>query len=313
MRRRLPPAPTGLKPPPRHAPRRLRSTADLRALQRLMAHALVRPLAAGDRLQRRWIDGRPMAEVADEFIKPNDRLSAVERLELYSRMYWYRLIDCVFADNPALRALLGERRFSRLVRAYLAAHPSRSFTLRDLCARLPAFIGAEPRWTAPHTAAARALARFEWARTVAFDGEARPVATADDLADVPPARLRLGLQPYLSLLRLEYPVDDYVIALRERETLRGEASNAVDRGPRRAPVRRVPRLRRGRIHVAVHRYENRLYYKRLAPAAYRLLSVLAAGGTLARALAAAGPGVRPEQVRDWFAAWMGLGWFCRRK
>src|SRR5215469_604765 len=104
------PAPAGLKPPPR-APGRLRSTADLRALQRLMANALVRPLAPGDALQPTWIDGRPMAEVAAEFIKPNDRLTAFERLEIYNRMYWFRLMDSVLEDSPGLRALLGERRF----------------------------------------------------------------------------------------------------------------------------------------------------------------------------------------------------------
>jgi hypothetical protein len=308
MTRRSSSPPAGLRPPPR-----LRTTEDVRDLQRFMTHALVRPLTSSDRLQPRWIDGRPMAEVAAEFIKPNDRLSSFERLELYGRMYWYRIIDCVYDDNPGLRALLGERRFSRLVRAYLARHPSRSFTLRNLCARLGDFIRAEPRWTAPHTAPARALARFEWARTVAFDGEARPVLTPDDIADAPPARLRLGVQPYLSLLALDYAVDDYVIAVKERDALRGEASNAVDHGPRRAARGKPPRLRRGRIRVAVHRYHNRLYSKRLDAPAFRMLEALQAGRTLARAVTAAGRGVTPEQVRDWFASWMQLGWFCRRK
>lgn len=308
-----PATPIGLKPPPRHAPRRLRSTADLCTLQRLMTHVLMRPLTAADGLQPRWIDGRPMAKVAAEFIKPNDRLTAFERLELYSRMYWYRIIDCVYDDNPGLRALLGERRFSRLVRAYLARYPSRSFTLRNLCSRLEKFIREEPRWTAPRTAPARALARFEWARTVAFDGESRPIVTTDDIADAPPARLRLGLQPYLSLLTLDYPVDDYVIAVKERDALRSEASNAVDHGPRRGRSKKIPPLRRARVYVVVHRYRNRLYYKRLEAPAFRMLEALGAGRTLGRAVAVAGRGVAADQVREWFATWMELGWFCRRK
>ena len=45
-----------------------------------------------------------MAEVAAEFIKPNDRLTSFERLEIYNRMYWFRLIDCVRDDCPGLRA-----------------------------------------------------------------------------------------------------------------------------------------------------------------------------------------------------------------
>jgi hypothetical protein len=307
------PPPSGLRAPPARPPRRLRSTADLRVLQRLMTCALVRPLTAADGLQPRWIDGRPMADVAAGFIKANSRLSAFERLQIYNRMYWYRLIGCFHDDNPGLRAFLGERRFEGLARAYLAKYPSRSFTLRNLCSRLPQFIREEPRWTAPRTAPALALARFAWAQTVAFDGEARPVLTPDDIADAPPARLRAGLQPYLSLLALDYPVDDYVIAIKKRDALRGEASNAVEASAKaghRARARSVAPLRRQRIYLAVHRIDGLLYYKRIELPEMRILQALGAGRTVARAVAAAGGRVRPEQVRDWFATWMKLGWLC---
>ena len=304
--------PAGLKPPPARLPRRQQSTADLRAMQRLMTHALAQPLTPNDDLAPRFRDGRAMAEVAASFIKPNDRLTSFERLQIYARCYWYRIIDCVYDDAPGLRALLGEKKFSALVRAYLAKYPSRSFSLRNLCARLPQFILEEPRFTAPRTALAHAVARFEWAQTVAFDGEARPVLTADDVADAPPAKLRLALQPYLTLLALDWPVDDYVIAVKQREALRGEASQTVVHGPRKASRKRVPLPRRARTFVVVHRYDLRLFYKRVDAPAFRILEKLAAGRTLAQAVAAAGRGVKPEQVRDWFATWMELGWFCKR-
>lgn len=306
--------PLGLKAPPRHAPRRLRSTADLRSLQRLMTRALVRPLAAGDRLQSRWIDGRPMGEVAGEFIKPNALLSSRERLEIYNRLYWYRLLGCMRDDCPALLILLGERRFDRLARAYLARCPSRSFTLRNLCSRLPRFIREQPRWTAPRSGPAHAVALFEWAQTVAFDAEARPALTADDLADRPPARLRVGLQPYLSLLQLDYNADEYAVAAKRRSALRAEASNTPD-GPERLRRRqgRPPALRRGRIYLAVHRFQGRLYHKRLDRAAFLALQALGAGRTLAQAVAAFGRDPDPEAVREAFAGWARLGWLCARR
>ena len=302
--------PAGLWPAPKHAPRRLRTDADLRAFQRMMTHALVQPLTTSDGLGPRWRDGRPMAEVVAEFIKPNDRLTAVERLEIYSRSYWYRLIDCVYDDAPGLRALLGEKKISALVRAYLAKYPSRSFTLRNLSARLAQFIREAPRFTAPDTALAHAIARFEWAQTVAFDGEARSVLTPDDIADTPPAKLRLALQPYLTLLALDWPVDDYVLAVKQRDALRRETSNAIDHGPR-AALRKI--VRRRRTFIVVHRYNLKLYYKRIDAAGFKILSALAAGCTLAIAVAAAGRGVQAEQMRNWFTTWMELGWFCRRK
>ena len=279
----------------------------------MMTHAVIRPLAAGDRLQARWIDGRPMRDVAAEFIKPNDRLTSFDRLEIYNRMYWFRLLGCFHDDNPALRALLGERRFERLARAYLAKYPSRSFTLRNLCSRLEQFVAEEPRWTAPRTAAARAIARFEWAQTVAFDEEARPALAPEAIAAVSPARLRVGLQPYLSLLTFDFVVDDYVIAIKRRSALRSEASNAVDSAGTGRGRRASARLRRGRIHLAVHRHTNRLYYKRLERAELKILAALGDGRPIAQAVAAGGPRVRPDQVRDWFANWMKLGWLCERK
>ena len=162
-----------MKRPPKHAPRRIASTADLRGFQRMMATAVTRPLTAADGMQPRWIDGRPMEEVAAEFVKPNDRLTAFERLQLYGRMYWFRLFDAIRDDCPGLMSALGERAFDRLAQAYLERCPSRSFTLRNLCSRLEGFIRAHPRLTAPRTALAAEIARFEWAQTVAFDGEAR--------------------------------------------------------------------------------------------------------------------------------------------
>ncbi|MDB6127032.1 MAG: hypothetical protein JWM35_928 [Verrucomicrobia bacterium] len=278
-----------------------------------MHGALLRPLADGDRMQPRWTDGRPMAEVAEEFIKPNDRLTAFERLEIYNRMYWFRIIDCFYDDNPGLLAALGQKKFNTLAIAYLTRHPSHSFTLRNLCSKLEAFIRAEPRWTKPRTALALDIARFEWAQTVAFDEASRPVVKAEEFGRVSPARLRLGVQPYVSLLELKHPVDRYVIAVKRRDSLRSEASNATTSTRAASRSKSVPLPKPGRTWVAVHRVDNQLYYKRLEPAAFRILVALRDGESLARALLAGGPAVTPAQVRDWFALWTELGWLCRRK
>jgi hypothetical protein len=302
-----------VKRPPKHAPSRIASTADLRSFQRMMAAAVIRPLDGNDNLQARWIDGRPMDKVAAEFIKPNDRLTSFERLELYNRMYWFRLFDAIRDDCPGLLAALGEKAFGRLAQAYLAQCPSRSFTLRNLCSRLGEFMRRNPRFTAPRTRLALEIARFEWAQTVAFDGESRPVIAAASLARTPPSRLRLGLQPYVTLLELRYPVDTYVISVKRRDAMRSEASNTPDsKVVHRRAARRAPLPHPSRTFVAVHRLDTRLFYKRLDPGAFRILEALARGDTLSRAVAAAGAGVKPAQVQAWFTSWMALGWFYAR-
>lgn len=294
-------------------PPRADSRRTLLAFQRLVKDAVVRPLAPGYRMQRTWRDGRPMAVVAAEFIKPNDRLTAFQRLEIYNRMYWFRVIDSFYEDCPGLRAALGERKFSRLAVAYLTKHQSSTFTLRNLGARLEDFIRAEPRWTAPRTALAREIARFEWAQTVAFDEASRPVLTPMEFARARPARFRLALQPYITLLALKHPVDSYVLAVKKRDALRGEASNATTSAPVAKRSRAVPLPRPERVWVAVHRVDNMLYYKRLEAPAFKILTALRDGATLDRAVAAGGRGVTAEQIQGWFALWAQFGWLCPRK
>jgi len=196
-------------------------------------------------------------------------------------------------------------------RSSLTKYPSRYFSLRNLCERLAHFIAEEPRFTAPNTELALAVARFEWAQTVAFDGESRPSLKPDDIADAPPARLRLGLQPYLTLLDARWPVDDFVIAVKRRNALRSEASNTATSG-RRSTVKRVPRPRKDRVFIVIHRYHNRLFYKRVSADAFAVLHALEAGKTLPQALAGTSRRVTADQVRDWFATWTELGWLCRR-
>jgi len=288
-----------------------------------MWRVISRPLTAANRMQRRWTDGRPTSAVAGQIAKPNDRLTSFERLEIYNRMYWFRVLDSLYEDCPGLRAVLGDAKFIRLAEAYLVKYPSGSFTLRNLPSRLAHFIRSNPRYTRPHTALCHDLARFEWARVEVFDTAARPLFTLDDLLDVPPARqgkLKLALQPYLQLLRLDHPVDDFVLAVKQGEAqlLRGEASNAPVEQRRHGGKRtRLPA--RARTHVAVHRVDSRIYFKRLEPAAYRILIALRSGATLEQALATGIPRAKKSRsdwaasVQGWFRNWMELGWLCRRE
>jgi hypothetical protein len=81
----------------RTPPLKASSRAQLKQLQKVMATALFRPLTDEDRMQPTWVDGRSMSKVADSFIKPNDRLTSFERLEIYNRVYWFRVL-CLFGE-----------------------------------------------------------------------------------------------------------------------------------------------------------------------------------------------------------------------
>ena len=112
----------------------------LKRLQRRMADAVMRPLTPRSTMQKTWVDGRPTKKIAAEFIKPNDRVNSFERLEIYNKQYWFRLLDSFDDDYPGLRAVLGERKFFALAEKYIERYPSASFTLRNLGSRLEKFL-----------------------------------------------------------------------------------------------------------------------------------------------------------------------------
>ena len=147
-----------------------------------MATAVMRPLARDDSMQRKWINGRPTKKIAESFIKPNDRLTSYERLEIYNRQYWFRVRNCFYEDYPGLRAILGDKKFEKLAETYLAKFPSQSYTLRNLGSRLVKFLEANPKLAAPHKQLALDMARLEWAHIEAFDNEALPPLQPADLA-----------------------------------------------------------------------------------------------------------------------------------
>ena len=70
----------------------------------------MQPLTADEEMRATAADGRAMTAVAESFIAPNSRLTAFERLEIYNRQYWFRVLGALAEDFPALRAVVGGRR-----------------------------------------------------------------------------------------------------------------------------------------------------------------------------------------------------------
>jgi hypothetical protein len=279
-----------------------------------MAGAVMRPLGRNGGMQSRAADGRPMQKVVAGFIKPNDRLTSFERLEIYNRQYWFRLRDCFYDDYPGLRAVLGDRRFERMAEAYLAQHPSECFTLRNLGRRLVPFLEGQPRGVAPNPRLALDMARLEWAHIEAFDNEARPPLEKNSLAGKDPGRVRLRLQPHITLLQLGHEVDEFLIQIKQGERLRNEASNAMEMRRARLRNRLRRRLRPKTVYLAVHRHKDAVFYKRLEAAQFRMLSAFRENATIAEAcneLAGIVEGDIGVKVKSWFETWAALGWFCR--
>src|SRR5260370_27316862 len=165
--------------------------------QRRMAQAILQPLSGTDRIAENTDAG---------FLKPNDRLTSLERLEIYSRSYWFRVLDSLYDDFPGLRAVLGQQAFHRLSRAYLADCPSRSFTLRNLGSRLEDWLLRNPQQAGNNYTLALDMVRLAWAHIGAFDNAAEKGLGPEDFLELGP-HFRVGLQPYIRMAALQHPGD----------------------------------------------------------------------------------------------------------
>lgn len=286
----------------------------LKETQRIFAGALMDLPANVKSPALRPPRGVPAVQAAAALVRPGARLQSAERIEIYRRSYWCRLLDSLAEDFPGLAAVLGQQAFQRLARAYLSECPSRSWTLRDLGGRLEAWLARHREFAGAHPDLAIEMARLEWAHIHAFDGPEAPPLEPKDL-EAATAGLRLQLQPYVSLLALRYPVDEIRL-----EAVQANAADASATAWRRLRDR-IRKLRPAAepIYLAVHRFELDLYDRRLDQLEYLLLKALRRGRTLGSALEtvlekrADGKDLPPETLASWFAAWSRLGWLVARQ
>jgi hypothetical protein len=293
---------------------------NLEELQRAVFDVIRQPLTASEGMRQRTRDGRPVKEIVDRIIKPNDRLTSFERLEIYNRVYWFRILSALAEDFPGLRAIIGQKRFDALLRAYLTDSPSVSFTLRNLGSRLEAWLRRHPEFTPKNERLALDMVRLEWADIDAYDSAELPKLSEEDLRNQGEDP-RFHLQPYLKLLDLAYPVDDFLLSIRRAEGDEDDqdsdiVSNVVLMRTPQAEEKRQPLPKRKKTYLAVHRQDDIVYFKRLDAERFVLLRALQDGKSLSQAIEAAIPwSKRPEGVaeklHDWFANWASLGWFCQ--
>jgi hypothetical protein len=215
--------------------------------------------------------------------------------------------------------VLGDRRFEAMSKAYLVDCPSRSFTLRNLGARLEDWLRKNPKWAGTKQTLAVDIARLEWADIDVFDGKAEPALRPEDLSSDASAKLKLKLQPYLQLLDLRYPVDDLLLEVRKEYEDTDFASNAFQERHKRKRVQAVAKLKPAKIFLAVHRVDDSVYFRRIEREEFVILSALREGKSLGKAIEAAfrrsrvPAEDRSVSVQQWFQNWATLGWFCRRK
>ena len=227
------------------------------------------------------------AAQARELVLASKTLTAAERLDIYRDMYVLRMEEALAIDYPALKRFLGGDEFLRLVARYVDVYPSHTYTLNRLGDHLPEFVRTLD--DLPKKEFCQDLARLEYALTLVFDAAETKPLTEEAVRAVPPEAWETArLKPIeaLRLLAFDYPVSRYVGAV--------DGENAF------------PRIARKKTWVVAYRRDYHVHRMDVTPAAFELLTALAAGKPLGEAIEGA---AKPSQLFEWFRDWMAEGLF----
>lgn len=177
----------------------------------------------------------------NDVVSDEGEASVLARLNVYSSGYMLRLLDCLYADYAISKKFMGDELFDHFAKAYLAYHPSTSFTLYDLGEKFPEFLEkTKPVISKDEDSSAydipANLARVERARQVAM----RAPGLEDDVTGNTTAEvfqlfttLNIRIPECLQLLELEMPMKQFFDAILQDKDYelpsRGKTFMAVSR------------------------------------------------------------------------------------
>jgi len=241
-----------------------------------------------------------------QVVQETQDFTSLERLAVYGNAYFARLTECLEAEFPAVAHAAGKEAFRAFGVGYLQMFPSTSDTLNLLGQKFPAYL----RQTSPRSESGETkdwtgfliqLAELEHIYMDVFDGpgeERLPPFSMTAIQSIPADRwgkLRLEVSASLRLCRFEFPVHDYITAVREN-------TDPVPPGPETT-------------WLAVHRRDYIVRREALSELQWRLLDAIQRQLTLEAALEKALGEVsdsEQEEVRHlgrWFEHWAAAGFF----
>jgi hypothetical protein len=266
----------------------------LERLQRWMLEVITQPGSASDALHSEAARREVPPTRLDEIILPSRTLDSEKRLAIYHRMYSLRMVEALEFDYPGVAHFLGHADFHAIVDGYVQVHPSRNYTLNRLGDSLPDYIASLNRL--PFRSFIHDMARFELAITQVFDEAHCAALGAERIAAIPHDSwpgVRLRPVPAMRLLGLDYPVDEYLDAMK-----RGEPPPAIRKSPR---------------WMIVYRKDFGVKQASVERRAWELLRVIVEGESLENAIDHVARRLRPRlaetEIFSWFRSWTAWGLF----
>lgn len=233
--------------------------SELANVQRWLTSIIVKPGALNDKI--RLADDHYKLK-NDKVIRPSERLSAIQKIEIYSRGYLLRLLECMDAEYPALKNLLGEELFQTFAKGYLVHQPPTSPNLFNLGENFPAFLNASQpanndseraMFALPVDLALLERTISEVSRMEGLEGRSEDKPEAN-LLHYFFDTLAVKTSPCLKLLQLNFPLTEFV-----RAVYKGEEPNIPERQT---------------SYIAISRKNYRVFFYELEEWQWHFLSAL---------------------------------------
>jgi len=151
-------------------------------------------------------------------VRATAKADAATLLAVYRDGYALRLLEALETNFSTLKQVLGDDDFDAMGRAYIAAHPSKHFSIRWFGHRLADYLAATGPWAG--TPALAELAHLEWALAGAFDSADATPIEIEQVAAIAPERwpaLRVSFHPSLQVIDFYWTVPELWNAINAAE------------------------------------------------------------------------------------------------
>ncbi len=234
----------------------------------------------------------------DQTVLPSDELSTLDRISIYANSYFWRLNEVMSHEYPTVSQILGEELFSNVVKDYVTHHPSTFYSLNRLSEQFPQYLQSEVK-DIPHKEFVATVATVERAMEDVFDEKYKERVPFETFQNIPTEQwgdIHLQFNPALHLFELDYPVNDYMTAVRENRQMK------------------IPPAEK--TCVVVYRCNYSIWREDLDQTRYLLLSRLKSGESLGASVEACAllPDVEFDTLTtnlgEWFKQWATNEFFC---
>ncbi len=180
-------------------------TLQLERLQRRFWELIIAPYGVEEAVVEVAKDD-PDCVPLQSWIKAPDEETAIQRLDIYANMYFFRLVGILEEQFASLASVLGHDTFTYMCADFFQRHPPTNFALDYVGDELPTFLEEHSQPELPWLVELALLERARYQLIAAPDSE---LLTVEDLQQIPPETWgEIRFQPIsaLRLLEFEYPV-----------------------------------------------------------------------------------------------------------